>query len=154
MLVYLKVELHLQVTNLRKHVMPLDGTFDFWVLLFCMSLSLFAAGMGIKVLAQRGALLEWDDGDESLRWIGVVFAIADATPGLLFLGSVPPLQRVSNCHYKTCIRSSRSVCHIMHSSSCLGGSNFFHSSLYSLFSECFCCFIGLRIAVDYMLVIE
>jgi hypothetical protein len=78
----------MQVTELRKHVMPLDGTFDFWVLLFSMSLSLFAAGMGIRTLIQRDALIAWDDGEDSLRWIGVVFAIADATPGLLFLGYV------------------------------------------------------------------
>jgi hypothetical protein len=75
-----------QVTEIRKFVMPLDGTLDFWILLFCMSVSLFAAAMGIKTLVQRDALLAWDDAQESLRWIGVVFAIADATPGLLFLG--------------------------------------------------------------------
>ena len=64
---------------MRKHVMPLDGTFDFWVLLFAMSMSLFAAGMGMRTLVQNNALLDWNQGD-SLRWIGIVFAIADATP--------------------------------------------------------------------------
>lgn len=81
------------MTELRKHVMPLDGTFDFWILLFAMCLSLFSAGMGIKTLVERDALLDWDNGDDSLRWIGVVFAIADATPGLLFLGYVSILGR-------------------------------------------------------------
>ena len=81
----------LQVTEMRKHVMPLDGTFDFWVLLCAMSMSLFAAGMGIRTLSKSNALLEWNQGD-SLLWIGVVFAIADATPGLLFLGCATRLR--------------------------------------------------------------
>jgi hypothetical protein len=75
-----------QVTEVRKRVMPLDGTFDFWILLFSMTLSLFSAAIGIKTLVERDALLKWDNGNDSLRWIGIVFAIADATPGILFLG--------------------------------------------------------------------
>lgn len=88
---------------MRKHVMPLDGTFDFWVLLFAMSMSLFAAGMGMRTLVQNNALLDWNQGD-SLRWIGIVFAIADATPGLLFLGceTLPP-HRLHSWQYPACI---------------------------------------------------
>lgn len=89
----------MQVTELRKHVMPLDGTFDFWVLLFAMCLSLFSAGMGIRTLIQRDALLNWDNANDSLRWIGIVFAVADATPGLLFIGCA------SSCHSILCLDS-------------------------------------------------
>lgn len=66
--------------------MPLDGTFDIWILGFFTILSLTAATFGIIKLAQKNALIEWDEANESLKWIGVVFAIADATPGLLFFG--------------------------------------------------------------------
>ena len=68
--------------------MPLDGTFDIWVLGFFTILSLIAAVYGIIRLAQKNALLDWDSANESLKWIGVVFAISDATPGLLFFGCV------------------------------------------------------------------
>ena len=79
----------MQVTEVRKNVMPLDGTFDIWVLGFFTLLSLIAAAYGVIRLVQKNALLEWDSANESLKWIGVVFAIADATPGLLFFGCVP-----------------------------------------------------------------
>eukprot|EP00892_Ulva_mutabilis_P006100 jgi/Ulvmu1/3862/UM018_0081.1 len=75
-----------RVTESRKKVMPLDGTFDIWILLITMAMSLLAAAVGIKRLYDRGALIEWDDGRNGLIWIGVVFAVVDATPGMLFLG--------------------------------------------------------------------
>lgn len=77
-----------KVTEARRHVMPLDGTLDIWVLLFTMALSLLAAAVGIKRLYDREALIQWDGARNSLIWIGVVFALVDATPGMLFLGCV------------------------------------------------------------------
>lgn len=76
----------MQVTEKRKRVMPLDGTLDIWVLAFFTILSLVAAAYGTYRLVQRNALLDWAEANESLKWIGVVFAIGDATPGLLFFG--------------------------------------------------------------------
>jgi hypothetical protein len=74
------------VTEKRKKFLPMDGTLDVWVLAFFTILNLAAAIYGIYRLSQSNALLDWDNANESLKWIGVVFAIADATPGLLFFG--------------------------------------------------------------------
>lgn len=71
----------------------MDGTFDIWVLGFFTMLSLTAAIYGITRLAQNNALIQWDNANESLKFIGVVFAIADATPGLLFFGCATPEPR-------------------------------------------------------------
>ena len=79
-----------KVTEVRKGVMPLDGTFDIWILLLTMTMSLMAAAVGVKRLYDREALVQWDEGRNGLIWIGVVFAVVDATPGLLFLGCVTP----------------------------------------------------------------
>ena len=79
-----------KVTELRRHVMPLDGTLDIWVLVFSMGLSLVSVVVGVKRLFDRDALLQWDEGQNGLIWIGVVFALVDATPGLLFLGCANP----------------------------------------------------------------
>ena len=75
-----------QVTEMRRMCMPLDGTLDMWVLVLFMCLSVLGAVVGLYTLAQNGALVKWDDGRESLRWIGVVWAVSDCTPGLMFLG--------------------------------------------------------------------
>lgn len=75
-----------KITETRKACMPLDGTFDVWVLVFFMTLSLFSAAVGVKKLVRRDALIEWNENRDSLLWLGVAFALVDATPGLLFLG--------------------------------------------------------------------
>jgi hypothetical protein len=75
-----------RVTEARKRCMPLDGTLDIWVLFFFMGLSLFSAAVGLRRLIYRNALISWDDGRESLIWLGIAFALVDATPGLLFMG--------------------------------------------------------------------
>lgn len=78
----------MQVTELRRHCMPLDGTLDIWVLIILMGLSLLAAATGLFVLMDNNALLKWDGGRESLRWIAVVWAVSDCIPALQFLGYV------------------------------------------------------------------
>jgi hypothetical protein len=85
----------LQVTEVRKKFLPMDGTLDIWVLGFFTILNLTAAIYGVIRLAQKNALVEWDNANESLKWIGVVFAIADASPGLLFFGCASPCFCVS-----------------------------------------------------------
>jgi hypothetical protein len=82
-----------KVTETRKMCMPMDGTLDIWVLFFFMILSLFSAAVGLRRLIKREALISWDEGRESLIWLGVAFALVDATPGLLFMGcdlALPP----------------------------------------------------------------
>jgi hypothetical protein len=77
-----------KVTETRKWCMPLDGTLDIWVLMAVMLLALFSAAVGLRRLIYRDALLKWNDSDDTLIWIGVVFALVDATPGMLFAGCV------------------------------------------------------------------
>ena len=57
-----------------------------WVLVFFMCPSFLGAVVGLATLVYNDAVLKWDDGHESLRWIGVVWAVVDCTPGLKFLG--------------------------------------------------------------------
>lgn len=66
--------------------MPMDGTLDVWVLMACMMIAIFSAIVGIRRLIYRNALLEWNENGDTLIWIGVVFALVDAVPGLFFVG--------------------------------------------------------------------
>ena len=75
-----------RVTGARARCLPMDGTLDVWVLMAVMALSLFSATIGLRRLAARDALVKWNEDRDALIWIGVVFAVADAAPGLLFLG--------------------------------------------------------------------
>jgi hypothetical protein len=75
-----------RITEMRQVCMPLDGTFDVWVLLGFMFVSLTSALMGFVRLVLRKALISWNDNGDALLWIGVVFALVDSVPGLLFCG--------------------------------------------------------------------
>jgi hypothetical protein len=75
-----------RITDTRKRCMPMDGTLDVWVLMACMMIAIFSAIVGIRRLIYRNALLEWNENGDTLIWIGVVFALVDAVPGLFFVG--------------------------------------------------------------------
>jgi hypothetical protein len=74
-----------KVSETRKMCMPLDGTFDLWVLMLTTLLSTVALAVGVVRLVRRDALLDWEN-KNGLMWIGVVFALVDAAPGMLYLG--------------------------------------------------------------------
>jgi hypothetical protein len=76
----------MQVTETRRRCMPLDGTLDIWVLFLPMSLSIFAAVVGLYTLFHHDAVIKWRAGREGLRWIAVTWAIADYTPVVQFFG--------------------------------------------------------------------
>eukprot|EP00892_Ulva_mutabilis_P012255 jgi/Ulvmu1/9401/UM051_0029.1 len=74
-----------KVTDVRKKFMPLDGTLDIWVLGIRLLISLTAAGFGIYRIAERDALVRWEE-RSTLIWLAIAFAIVDSTPGLLYFG--------------------------------------------------------------------
>lgn len=74
-----------KVSERRKLCMPMDGTFDFWVLLSTTMLTVGSLAYGIARLIERRALLDWSD-KNSLMWLGCIFALVDAAPGALYLG--------------------------------------------------------------------
>jgi hypothetical protein len=77
------------VSERRKLCMPMEGTFDFWVLLLTTMLTIASLAVGIGRLIKRRALLDWSD-KNSLMWMGCVFALVDAAPGALYLGYASP----------------------------------------------------------------
>jgi hypothetical protein len=75
-----------RVTNLRRHVMPMDGTLDLWVLLAITALQVYALIWGIVRLYRQGSFSSWESiASVNVLWLGVVYALVDAVPGLLFL---------------------------------------------------------------------
>ena len=74
-----------RVTNTRRRCLPFDGTFDIWILAGITGLDLFAAAWGLKRLAGAGAFSSFGGGYENVLWLGVIFALVDAIPGLYLL---------------------------------------------------------------------
>ena len=73
-----------RVTEARRCFMPLGGTLDIWVLLAVTAADLTAAAVGLSKL-ETSSLLRWDE-NNTIQLIGIVFAILDSIPGILFLG--------------------------------------------------------------------
>jgi hypothetical protein len=86
-----------RVTEKRRACMPMDGTLDIWVLMFFLALSFISAAIGFKRLLNRDAVYKWNNNTDSVLWIGIVFALVDCIPGLLFGGcaSTTPLSCAS-----------------------------------------------------------
>jgi hypothetical protein len=75
-----------KVTEKRKLCMPLDGTFDVWVIVVVFVINLLALVGGVRYLYWKGALAKWGANLESVVWLGVIWAAVELTPGALFLG--------------------------------------------------------------------
>jgi hypothetical protein len=75
-----------RISELRKHCLPMDGTLDVWVLMATTLLAIFSAAVGIRRLIFRDAIARWNENGDTLIWIGIVFALVDSVPGLLFAG--------------------------------------------------------------------
>lgn len=75
-----------RVTEARRRVLPLDGTLDVWVLAVTTSMSIVAMVYGVRGVYKDRETLDWRDGLQALRWMGIVYALVEATPGLLFFG--------------------------------------------------------------------
>ena len=60
------------VTEQRKKCMPMEGTFDIWVLAFITLLNFFAAAWGVQRLLRANAFLQLGSGDigEGVLWLG------------------------------------------------------------------------------------
>jgi hypothetical protein len=84
-----------RVTNLRKHVMPMDGTLDAWVLLTITAADVFAIAMGLRRLWLAGSFTAWTNvGAVNVLWLGIAYALVDAVPGLLFMMYIVVWERV------------------------------------------------------------
>ena len=75
-----------KVTETRRLCMPMGGTLDVWVLVAILFINLVAIAVGLRFLARRDALLEWGERQESVVWIGVIWAAVEVCPSALFLG--------------------------------------------------------------------
>jgi hypothetical protein len=74
------------VTDQRKKCMPFDGTLDFWVILVITGLNLFTVGWGLVKLEEAGEIVSLRGTEqENVEMIALVFALVEATPGILFL---------------------------------------------------------------------
>lgn len=87
--------------------MPLDGTLDVWALAVTTAMSVAAMVVGLQEVNEENAVLEWGEGRQALRWMGIVYAFVEATPGLLFFGcaSIDLLLAIRHIHvhaYSTC----------------------------------------------------
>ena len=71
-----------RVTEARKHVMPMDGTLDIWVLMAITALNIAAAAFGLVRIGEAGALAQFGGGPEGVLYLGIVFAIVDAVRDL------------------------------------------------------------------------
>ena len=78
-----------QVTETRRRCMPMGGTLDIWVLMAILITNLFAAAIGLKRIIESGSIIDFQDRD-SILWIGIVFALVDSVPALLFAGCALP----------------------------------------------------------------
>jgi hypothetical protein len=67
-----------RVTELRRKVMLLNGTWDVWVLLVITGLNLAAVVFGLLRLQRKGAFSRFGAGGENVIWLGVAFAFVDA----------------------------------------------------------------------------
>jgi hypothetical protein len=75
-----------KVTETRKKCLPFEGTLDFWVLLFITLLNVFVFIYGIVKLAQDGQVVSLRGSEQqNVKMIALVFALVEATPGVLFL---------------------------------------------------------------------
>lgn len=75
-----------KVTELRKKVMPWEGTFDFWVLLGITLMNLFAVTVGFIRLGNKSAIISVRGCEnENVQLIALVFGFIEAVPGLLFI---------------------------------------------------------------------
>jgi hypothetical protein len=103
-----------RVTEARKLCMPMDGTLDIWVLMSFLFLSAFSAAVGVKRLAERDALVHWNNNRDTLLWIGVIFAIVDMVPALLFGGCAPPSSSAfrASCCRAVCAALRCNVCDV------------------------------------------
>ena len=75
-----------RVTEQRRRCMPWDGTLDMWALVAVMVMGLTAAAVGLKRLYERNALVEWNEERNGLVWVGIVFALVETTPSLMYFG--------------------------------------------------------------------
>lgn len=96
-----------KVTELRKKVMPWEGTFDFWVLLAITLVNLFAVAVGFIRLGNKSAIITVRGCEnENVQLIALVFGFVEAVPGLLFLMCAPltaprtPHPHSTVCHSK------------------------------------------------------
>ena len=105
-----------RVTGARKACMPMDGTLDVWVLYLFFALSLFSAVVGVRRLVSRDALYRWNNNGDTLLWIGVIFALVDCTPALLFTGCVSvaaiDLCALTLLRTQSCARAQHHACHL------------------------------------------
>jgi hypothetical protein len=75
-----------RVTNLRRKCMPMDGTFDVWVLFAITASQIYALVCGLVRLYREGSFSSWKGAASvNVLWLGVVYALVDSVPGLLFL---------------------------------------------------------------------
>jgi hypothetical protein len=74
------------ITEKRKMCMPFDGTMDFWVILVITGLNLFTVGWGLVKLDKSGEIVSLRGTEqENIEMIALVFALVEATPGILFI---------------------------------------------------------------------
>lgn len=69
--------------------MPMGGTLDVWVLVAILFINLLAMAVGIRFLVNRDMLTAWSESQETVVWLGVIWAAVDVCPSALFLGCAP-----------------------------------------------------------------
>ena len=66
--------------------MPFEGTLDFPVLFLITALNLFTLAYGLVEIAKTGELVSLRGSEqENVKMIALVFALVEATPGVLFM---------------------------------------------------------------------
>lgn len=109
-----------KVTETRRWCMPMGGTFDVWILAGILFVNLVAMAVGLRFLAKRNVLLEWGELQESVVWIGVIWAAVEVCPSALFLGCAPALLQEATsllCALFFCNAPRRSVAMFLQSES-------------------------------------
>lgn len=80
------------VTEKRRACMPFEGTLDFPVLLLITALNLFTLAWGLVDIARTGELVSLRGSEqENVKMIALVFALVEATPGVLFISCAAAL---------------------------------------------------------------